>query len=61
MGFTPSFSFPLLWQEGSTLMAFIRLTWVGWDEGAVESQDWNVRVDENSFLFAMTRVEECVE
>lgn len=39
----------------------IRLTWVGWDECAVETKDRSVRVDEDCFLFAVTRVEECVE
>lgn len=38
-----------------------RLTWISWDECAIEPKDRRVRVDEDWFLFARTRVEECEE
>ena len=54
---TPSFS---LLDAGmrETLFLAARLTWIGWDESAVEPKKRRLRVDEDDFLFAWTRVEE---
>lgn len=50
----------LPWHERDTPVA-ARLTWIGWDECAVEPKNRQVPVDGNHFLMAVTRVKEYEE